>query len=136
MKKNIIVLLTIFLLVPFMVQAKADYNTEQNKNSIEDEVKLGEEYDISFFFTTNEIKQLTSSNPNVADIKDNHLEIYKAGYTNIVYEDDTTYKVIHLAITDDEIIGNPKTARASIFATLLGLVLITAIIIEHKQLLD
>ena len=136
MKKNIIVLLTIFLLVPFMVHAKADYNTEQNKNSIEESVMLGEEYDLTDFFTTKEIKKLISSNPNVAEIKKNHLEIYKAGYTNIVYEDDTTYKVVHLTVTDEMVERNPKTARVSIFATLLGLVLITALIIEHKQLLD
>ena len=109
---------------------------ESVNNVIEKELMLEDNYDVSTFFVGEEVTKVHSTDKSVAEIVDGKLVLYKVGTTDLIYEDDLTYKVIHLRVTNEMISNNPKTTRVSIFASLLGLALITALVIEKRKVTE
>lgn len=104
-----------------------------DNNAIEKELKISDSFDITTFFTSEEINHAFSTKPAIADIKNGKLVLYRVGQTDIIFENDTTYKVIHLTVTQEALSGNPKTNSSSAFAVLLGSLLITALVIEKRK---
>ena len=115
----------------------AEYNELTISNrSIDLGLKTTENYDLKTFFSQQEISHLFSTNPDIAEIKNNQLVLYKAGTTDIIYEDNTTYKVIHLRVTESALGKNPKTSNTSVFTIILGVLLIVVLIIEQRKGLE
>ena len=67
------------------------------------ELKLGETYNPLDFFNEDELDNMVNTNPDVADIKNKKLELYKVGETYFIVEDDFNYKALHLSVTEDMI---------------------------------
>ena len=123
MKKTLILLLAIILILPITIKA------EINKK----EIKVTDYYDISEFFTDQEINRVYSTKEKVAEIKNNELVLHKLGKTDLIYEDNENYKVIHLTVTEKGLGYNPKTSATSVFAVLLGAILITSLVTFKKK---
>ena len=106
---------------------------EIEDRAIEKEVEIQETYNVSTFFREEEISKVFSTKPEIAEIVNGELVLYRVGATDLIYEDDTTYKVIHLTVTQEALSGNPKTRNTAIFTILLGLLLITSMIALQKK---
>lgn len=104
--------------------------TEESKSKT---INIKDSYDVTEFFSTTELNTVFSTDPDIANIKNNKLELYKAGKTDIIYEDDFNYKVLHLTVTKDRIFSNPKTAANTIIAIVIGLTLIIVLSISKKK---
>lgn len=103
---------------------------EENK-----ELKKHEKLDLTTFYTKRELSQVFSSNPEVADIKDEELILYKVGETKLIYEDDFTYKAINLKVTEDDLNKNPntKTSLYIIVSFILLNIIIVYIVFNKKK---
>ncbi len=123
MKKTLILILAIILIFPLTI------NAEVNKK----EIKVTDYYDISEFFTDQEIGRVYSTKEKVAEVKDNELVLHRLGKTDLIYEDNDNYKVIHLTVTEKGLGYNPKTSATSVFAVILGAVLITSLITFKRK---
>ena len=99
-------------------------------------LKLNEKYEIKEFFTDEEISKIVVTNPEVAGVSENGLILYKVGETDLIYEDDFNYKVIHLIVTEDML--NPNTNDALFI--LIGIFAISFVVVyllkrKEKQLI-
>ena len=103
---------------------------------IEKEVAITSNYDITSVFTPPELLKIFTTDPSIAEIANGKLVIHKIGEIDVIYEDDTTYKVLHLSITNELLPDNPKTAGTTIFGTILGVLLISALIIIPKKFIN
>ena len=113
---------------------RVEYNELSITNrSIDLELEKTEGYDLKSFFTEQEIAKLFSLNPEIAEIKNNQLVLKKAGTTDIIYEDNTNYKVIHLRVLESLLEKNPKTNTTSVLTILLGTLLIISLLIEQRR---
>ncbi len=102
-------------------------------DSIEKTIKLDEAFNVSTFFREEEISKVFSTKPEIAEIVNGELVLYRVGTTDLIYEDDTTYKVIHLTVTQEALSGNPKTRNTMIFTIILGLTLIISMIAFQRK---
>ncbi len=115
---------------------RLSYVNKLNISNAEKEKKvmlMGSEK-IDDFFTKTELNNIYSSDESVAIIKNGELVLYKVGNTDLIYEDDFTYKVVHLTVTNDSLSNNPKTGRATFFATILGIILLISMIVEGRKI--
>ena len=80
---------------------------------------------VAGFFTEKELKQSFSTNSDVADVESDGVVLYKVGKTDLIYEDYTTYKVMHLTVEDSMIDNNPNTSN-NIILVLIGSVIVFA----------
>lgn len=67
------------------------------------ELKLNDSYDPLQYFSDNELDNVVNTDPSVADIKNKKLELYKAGETYFIVEDDFNYKALHLTVTEEDL---------------------------------
>lgn len=102
---------------------------EINNQTKSIKIKTNEQYNIKEFFSTTELRNVFSTNPKIADIKDNQLVLYRNGETDLIYENDETYKALHITVTKDSIISNPKTNNSLILNILLGILIITTLLV-------
>ena len=89
-------------------------------------LNIKETMDIQQYFTLEELRTSYSTNKEVADIVDNELKIYKVGKTDLVYENDLNYKVVHLTVVDKPN-KNPHTGTSAIIMVIVGLLLVFSI---------
>ena len=104
-----------------------------SNNEQEKEVLITDKVNISDYFKETELASAFSTKPEIAEIKDGKLILYRVGTTDLIYEDDLTYKVIHLTVTDEALSGNPKTHSTLIFTIVLGLFLIVSMLAFEKR---
>ncbi len=142
MRKTLILFLAIILIYPFTIYAYSDHDNGKKENYDEQElsdesltktINIKDNYYLEEFFSTEEIKDIISTNPDVAEVKNTELVLHKVGKTDIVYEDDTNYKVIHLTVTKDSLDSNPKTTGTTVFAIILGVVLILSLVTLNRK---
>ena len=135
MKRSLFLLLAIILVLPCIVFGKtiskisSDAYTYEKDITIEMEVN--DTYDVSEFFNREEIKNVDSTNPEIAEIKKKELVVYKVGKTDLIDKDND--KVLHLIVTNGSIFRNPKTTATSIFAIIVGVSLITILTFSKKK---
>ena len=94
-------------------------------------MEVNDTYDVSEFFNREEIKNVVSTNPEIAEIKKKELVVYKVGKTDLIDKDND--KVLHLIVTNGSIFRNPKTTATSIFAIIVGVSLITILTFSKKK---
>lgn len=90
-----------------------------NKKITKKTLKINDEYDITSFFLEDELLNVFSTNPEVADIKDGKLVLYKVGKTDIIYENIDNYKALQLNVIDNYLPKNPKTHKNIIILLLV-----------------
>ena len=142
MRKTLILFLAIILIYPFTIYAYSDHDNGKKENydeqelsneSINKTLNIKDNYYLEEYFSTEELKSVISSNTDVAEVKDNELILHKVGKTDIVFEDDSNYKVLHLTVTKDALDSNPKTTGTTVFAIILGVVLILSLITLNRK---
>ena len=138
MKRSLFLLLAIILVLPCIVFGKTiskissdAYTYDKN---ITVEMEINDTYDVSEFFNSEEIKEVISTNPKIAELKRNKLKVYKAGETDLVNEN--TNKTIHLIITEGSIYRNPKTTATSVFAIIIGVILVSVLTFSKKKFFE
>jgi len=138
MKRSLFLLLAIILVLPCVVYGKtiskisSDAYTYDKDITIEMEVN--DTFDISEFFNREEIKNVVSTNPKIAEIKKKELVVYKVGETDLINKEND--KVLHLIITNGSIFRNPKTTATSLFAIILGVVLVSVLTFSRKKFFE
>ncbi len=93
-------------------------NTEQNKL-----VQLRERIEATELFSSVELRKTVSTNSEVAEIVNNELKLYKIGKTDLVYADDSKYKVVHLTVTNEPK-TNPYTSSSALILVIMGFVFV------------
>ena len=85
-----------------------------NKSEKHKTLSLRSGGNVNDFFTNEELKKSFSTNTEIANIDNANLLLYRVGNTDIIYEDDIKYKVMHLRVKNDGLINNPKTGSSLI----------------------
>lgn len=93
-------------------------NTEQEKS-----VQLREKIEATELFSSVELRKTVSTNSEVAEIVNNELKLYKIGKTDLVYADDSKYKVVHLTVTNEPK-TNPYTSSSALILVIIGFVFV------------